>query len=314
MDIEERVKFYLGDCSRKIPTNETVQHAMLHLDSNRYYIHNEDIFSLERAQNIYIDPLRNLIKEYGVVINKNIHTMPGDVSCESLDLYALSKTRLVNEVKHNFILVKCFEQQRHWKHCSNTDNIRYENKLNKAVWRGSLTGQKTIDSDGHIIKTRQSNRITLLENHRLKNYADIALTEIPQKTDFKIKSKYAHMIEPRTDIQYLRNYKYIISIEGNDKDSGLNWKLMSNSVVLMAKPIYNSWLMEEKLMPNFHYVELKDDLSDLEEKINWCNENPTECKDIINNAHEYMKQFFDEKSEKIIERNVITTFIENTNV
>ncbi len=239
--------------------------------------------------------------------------MPGDNYCKSLDFLALSKTRQVNELNHNYALIKCFTQSRHWGSCYVADNLKYDDKLNKAVWRGALTGQTEIDNDGNIIKTRQNNRITLLENHRLRNYANIALVAIPPETDLEIRSRFEHMIEPRVNIEYLRKYKYIISIEGNDKDSGLNWKLKSNSVVLMAKPIYNSWLMEEKLLPNVHYVQLKDDLSDLEEKINWCNENPDECKTIIHNAHEYMKQFFDERLERIIERKVITSFIESTN-
>ena len=99
-------------------------------------------------------------------------------------------------------------------------------------------------------------------------------------------------------------------MEGNDKDSGLNWKLKSNSVVFMCKPIINSWLMEEKLQPNIHYIQIKDDLSDLEEKIDWCNNHPAICRDIIYNANQYMTQFDDFDTENLIESEVLINFLE----
>ena len=91
-------------------------------------------------------------------------------------------------------------------------------------------------------------------------------------------------------IETVKKYKYIISVEGNDKDSGLNWKLQSNSVIFMPKPKITSWLMEELLIPNVHYIQLKDDFSDLGEKFEWCQGNQNKCKEIIRNANEYIFQ------------------------
>lgn len=310
--IEERVAFYLGDCLNKQYVNIPAE-TIMHLGSNYYHVYNPNILrkrGFTHLNEIYIKPLTAVINKYNI-FDKNIYIMPGDTNRESLDFPTLSKTRRIHEANHNFALIKCFEQSRHWKYCYVKDNTRYEDKLNKAIWRGTTTGiyeyDETTDS---IKKTRQNNRITLIDNYLLSNRVNIGISKISHNF---LKAKYKHAVKKPITINQFRKYKYIISIEGNDKDSGLNWKLMSNSVVLMAKPIYNSWLMEEKLIPNFHYVELKDDLSDLEEKINWCDENPDQCKDIINNAHEYMKQFFDEEAEKIIERKVITSFIESTN-
>ena len=61
-----------------------------------------------------------------------------------------------------------------------------------------------------------------------------------------------------------------MSIEGNDKDSGLQWKLNSNSVVFMPRPTKISWLMEDTLVPGKHYILIKDDFSDIDEKFKWC--------------------------------------------
>jgi len=108
-------------------------------------------------------------------------------------------------------------------------------------------------------------------------------------------------------------YKYILSVEGNDKDSGINWKLNSNSLVLMAKPRVTSWLMETTLIPNYHYVLLKDDFSDLLEKVIWCHNHPNECKQIVKNANEFMKQFANPIMEQQIEEAVINKYFQLTN-
>ena len=114
-------------------------------------------------------------------------------------------------------------------------------------------------------------------------------------------------------IEEMLKYKYIISIPGNDKDSGINWKLASNSVVLMCKPNIISWLMESTLIPNYHYVLLKDDFSDLLEKYKWCENNQDKCIEIIKNAKTYMNQFSNLDRERQIEDIVIKTYLDRIN-
>ena len=42
--------------------------------------------------------------------------------------------------------------------------------------------------------------------------------------------------------------------------------MSSNSVAVMPRPKYESWFMEGRLQPGVHYIEIKDDYSDLEPK------------------------------------------------
>jgi hypothetical protein len=121
---------------------------------------------------------------------------------------------------------------------------------------------------------------------------------------------YDNFVKPQLSIEEMLHYKYILSVEGNDKDSGLNWKLNSNSVVLMAKPRHTSWLMESTLMSDFHYVLLKDDFSDLYEKLEWCIKNQDRCKEIVENANDFMMQFADSEQEQQIEHQVINRYFE----
>ena len=68
----------------------------------------------------------------------------------------------------------------------------------------------------------------------------------------------------------------------------------------MRRPRFETWYMEGRLVPDVHYVLLKDDFSDLEEKIQFYNENQALAQEIIKNAQTYTEQFKDiEREHKI---------------
>ena len=89
--------------------------------------------------------------------------------------------------------------------------------------------------------------------------------------------------------------------------------MSSNSVAVMPKPKYESWFMEGKLIPDYHYIQIKDDYSDVEEKINYYIKNTDKLKIISKNANEYISQFKDKESEKIISILVMEKFFSLTN-
>ena len=76
--------------------------------------------------------------------------------------------------------------------------------------------------------------------------------------------------------------------------------MSSNSVCVMPKPKCESWFMEDKLIKNYHYILVKDDFSDLHDKLNYYINNVNECLDIIENAHNYCNQFKDKKQEEYL--------------
>ena len=69
-------------------------------------------------------------------------------------------------------------------------------------------------------------------------------------------------------------YKFIMCLEGNDVATNLKWVMSSNSLAVMPKPVYETWYMEGRLIPNYHYVEIKPDYSDLEERIQYYIDHP----------------------------------------
>jgi len=80
----------------------------------------------------------------------------------------------------------------------------------------------------------------------------------------------------------------------------------------MPKPTMTTWLMETTLIPDYHYVLLKDDFSNLEEKINYYEKNREEAQKIIKQANEYMAQFQDRKYEEALEEEVVNRFFQIT--
>ena len=104
-----------------------------------------------------------------------------------------------------------------------------------------------------------------------------------------------------------------MALEGNDVASNLKWVMSSNSIAVMPKPTCETWFMEGTLIPNFHYIEIKADFSDLEERLHYYNTHPAEAQRIIANAHAYVDQFRDTHRERLIALGVMDKYLRMTN-
>ena len=107
-------------------------------------------------------------------------------------------------------------------------------------------------------------------------------------------------------------YRYILALEGVDVATNLKWVMSSNSIAIMPRPVYEIWFMEGKLIPNYHYIEIKPDYSDLLERVEYYNNHIDEAKEIIRHANEYASQFRDKKREKLIQLLVMDKYFKNT--
>ncbi|MCV9386827.1 glycosyl transferase family 90 [Reichenbachiella ulvae] len=155
------------------------------------------------------------------------------------------------------------------------NDIPWRDKKNSVIWRGATTGQEQ--------------RVTFVEKYF--NKYDVAFATTKQKPHL------AHLKKAKVSIKKQLEYKFVISLEGNDVASNLRWVLSSNSVPIMPKPYWQSWIMEEKLEPFVHYLELNKDLSNLEEVLKWASENDEKCEQIAENGKKYMAQFLDDKND-----------------
>lgn len=109
------------------------------------------------------------------------------------------------------------------------------------------------------------------------------------------------------------DYKFVMSLEGNDVASNLKWVMSSNCIAVTPRHTRETWFMEGTLIPNYHYIEVKDDFSDLEERLQYYIDHPDEAEAIIQHAHDYIDQFRDLKRERLISLLVLKKYFEITN-
>ena len=93
-------------------------------------------------------------------------------------------------------------------------------------------------------------------------------------------------------------YKFILSLEGNDVASNLKWVMNSNSLCIMPKPKYESWFMESKLIPNVHYAEINDEYSNVADVIEHYLAHQNQALEIIQNAQQYCAEFQNPRIEE----------------
>jgi hypothetical protein len=307
MDIENRVKYYMGKYYKSkiyhdnIPL-KYIKNGIEFKNSKTLILKKDLIKNLDKNFNKndieyhYIKPLIEILDK---IISDDIYFLYcwGDISHSIGREGVITKTRPRN---NKTMILQKLVYYRHWNQTNFEDVKKYDKtfrkKINKAVWRGSSTG---------FIETKGS-RFDLVKKYFNHHKIDVGFSKIVQNKD-----KYQKYLKNNMTIKDQLNYKFIISVEGNDVASGLKWQLLSNSIVLMRKPTIESWLMEFRLRPYVHYVPLKDDFSDIEEQINWCNNNYERCLDIINRSKTYMEQFLNLKKEEKIRKKIFIRYFEN---
>lgn len=190
----------------------------------------------------------------------------GDIST-NLDYPGLTKSRPISPTSNNVLLP--LETARHFDFI--TDNLTLESKFNAAVWRGAA------------YQAHRKEFLTATENSKFGNFSDTS--DITKNGG----RKSTNFLSVRDQLKY----KFIVSLEGNDVASNLKWIMASNSVAVMPKPKMETWFSERTLVANQHYVEISDDYSDIDEKIEYFLGHPNELKEINAEAKKYCQPFFD---------------------
>lgn len=212
---------------------------------------------------------------------------PGDIT--DLQPYpTIVKSRPITENNENSVLLK-LNKIRHFIFVK--DKTKFEDKIPKILFRGAAHGKP--------------NRQMFIEKWIDNPMCDIKDTAKDSINPPQWQSK------PISIKQQLK-YKYIMAIEGNDVASNLKWIMSSHSIAVMPRPKYETWFMEGCLIPNYHYIEIKEDFSDLIEKVNYYEHHPEKAKAIIKNANEYVKPFKDKKREKLLGILVMKKYFEKT--
>ena len=204
------------------------------------------------------------------------------------EIPSIVKSRPIMNNQENSVLFK-LNKVRHFTYTNDTN--QFIDKKNILIGRGAVTKKHKKRTDFY------------------KMYFDHKLCDLGQINN---NTDHDHWIKNKISIEDHLKYKFILCVEGVDVATNLKWVMSSNSIAVMAKPKIESWFMEKQLIGNFHYIEIKDDYSDLEERLNYYINNIDECLEIINNANEYVKQFKNEEREKLISLLVLEKYFIKT--
>ena len=71
--------------------------------------------------------------------------------------------------------------------------------------------------------------------------------------------------------------------------------------------------MEGTLKPDYHYIGVEEDYSDLIDKMEYYIAHPEKAQEIIDHAHEYIDQFRDREREKLISLLVLKRYLDIMN-
>lgn len=212
----------------------------------------------------------------------------GDVTSVP-DEPSIVKSRPINGDNSNSVILK-LDKTRHFTFLK--DKKMFSDKKDMLIGRHALG------------KTRQEHRRRFLEKYINHPMCDIGKVNRPEWL--------SHLYKEKITIDEHLDYKFILCLEGNDVATNLKWVMSSNSLAVMPEPVYETWFMESTLIPNFHYVKIKDDYSDLQEKMEYYIEHTDEALEILENANAYIKQFKNKKREDLISLLVLEKYFYKT--
>ncbi|NMV40792.1 glycosyl transferase family 90 [Ralstonia insidiosa] len=274
-DVLDRLNYYNSISETFGPSGNAVEYSNFLLESSTSTIQRKD----RNIGSTYFYDLVDLMDYFGPGYNFDYDC--GDVTTEPT-APAFVKSRPIKDSSHNGILLK-LDAIRHFSFAR--DNIDFADKKSMAVFRGPC---------------HQEHRQAFVE--RCHDLPNVDIGDIRKSVQGK-----AFYKAPMTIAEQLQ-YKYIVSVEGNDVATNLKWIMSSNSLCFMRRPRYETWFMEGRLIPDVHYVLLKDDFSDLQEKMEHYQKFPGDALRIIRNANQWVAQFLNRDQERLLGLMVIAKY------
>lgn len=221
--------------------------------------------------------------EYTRYFDKNLRAnlLFGDI-IHTPEVPALQKSRPANGENKNAVILK-LDKLRHFVFLN--DDKKFSEKKDMLIGRMAV---------------HQPHRIVFMEK-----YFNHPLCDLGQVNESGGKPEW---LKAKMPVKAHLDYKFILSLEGNDVATNLKWIMSSSSVAVMPKPKFETWFMEGTLKAGHHYIEINDDYSDLEEKLKYYIAHPEEAEQISRNANEYVKQFKDKRLEDVLSMLVLQKY------
>lgn len=174
------------------------------------------------------------------------------------------------------------------------NGILWENKINKAIFRGSTTG--TL-SEGQTWRDLSRAKVAML-SQQYPHFLDAGFTEVVQlKSEDEDEIRSLGLIKNKMRMEEQILYKMILNVDGNSLADRFPHQLVSNSVILKQDSVHMEYWYEE-LIPGVHYVPIANDLSDLIPTIEsfLSGNQPRELKKIMDAGTEFVLRRLDSQN------------------
>lgn len=250
--------------------------------------------STEPYENMYdsdtVPLLSHNYEEYIPVLSMCTNKSFADIPIPTMDDW----TRVMSKENVNFAMTKRVIATK------DTFDVPWTKKKDMAVFRGSNTGIGHADFNNVRIKL-----CSMFQSHP---YCNVGITSWNSR--YRKLCGNPNLLKPVQSIQLSNSltleeqstYKYIIHVQGHTQAFRLSIELAMRSVILLVQGKYSLWY-ESKLEPWVHYIPVSEDLSDLDERIQWCLEHDSECELIAKQA----RAFYDE----YLTKNGCLTYLKN---
>ncbi len=245
-------------------------------------------FFKKKRYGYYYFNLYTAIKHFNT--NYRFQYLFGDIT-QVPDSPKFVKSRPIHGDNTNSIVMK-LDAQRHFHFLNDTLSFRAKKDMlvSRTTWANGRPWRRKF--------------VEQFLNHPM---CDVGKTRQEKDEDFP------ESIKPYMSFGEQLQYKFIACIEGVDVATNLKWVMSSNSVAVSPPMKYETWFMEGQLIPNYHYIEVKPDYSDLIEKLQHYINHPDEAESIIDHAHEYVQQFIDKRLELATQLAVVQKYFNLTN-
>ena len=161
-------------------------------------------------------------------------------------------------------------------------SVPWENRTQKAFWRGTAS-DKGYTPENYTEKPRF--RISFLSTQ----HADLIDARFCKATK-EVSKLLGDLIVGHTSVADHLSYKYLPVLDGwMCTFPGFQWRLLSGSLSLKQESDEMQYFYSA-LKPFIHYVPVKNDMSDLLEKIQWAIDHDSECHAIAENARAFALQ------------------------
>lgn len=228
---------------------------------------------------------------------------------------------------------------RHWK-LPDSVPAPWDQRRPELFWRGQPTGMSYIlNEDAEPIRTGiRSHRNWLMNFLTAEAAEDEEMFDLWAPTYQRLQAVNLCQSIPGTDVRFVPMYnddrkpmdvaakylgtdivaerldkeahwaaqqacKYILCLPGNDVPTSLRMDLLSGGVMLMPRPFWESeWFFG--LTPHVHYIPLRADLEDLEERLDWCRDNDQHCKEVAAAARAFALERFEPSIEFEVQKRI----------